>query len=51
MIKNNRKFEQESVTHKEFVGFIRELSDENGAELSDELLDVIAELPLEEILI
>ena len=52
LIKNNRKFENESVNHKEFVNFVKKMADDsNGMKLSDELIDVVAELPLEEILI
>ena len=51
LIKNNRKFENESVNHKEFVTFVRKLADDNETQLSDELMDILAELPLEEILI
>lgn len=50
LTRNNRRFEQSLVSNKEFKAFVNMIASEQSGQISDELLDVMAHLPLEDLL-
>jgi hypothetical protein len=50
LTRNNRRFEQSLISNGEFKSFINIIASEQNAQISDELLEVMAHLPLEELL-
>lgn len=50
LLRNNRKFENGVVNTQEFVIFINMLASEQNSQISDDLVEVLAHFPLEDIL-
>ena len=50
LARNNRRFEQSLVANQGFKSFINAITSEQSTQISDELLDVMAHLPLEDLL-
>jgi len=50
LTRNNRRFEQSLISNGEFKSFMNIIASEQNSQISDELLEVMAHLPLEELL-
>lgn len=50
LLRNNRKFEHGVVNNKEFIIFVNMLASEQNSQISDDLVEVLAHFPLEDIL-
>jgi hypothetical protein len=48
--RNNRKFEAALVNDQEFVVFVRRLAGEDLGELTEEFIDILANMPIEDFL-
>jgi len=51
LVRNNRKFEHGVCNNQEFVSFLNLLVDESNKQLSDEMVEVLAHFPLEDLII
>lgn len=51
LMRNNVKFEASIKNNKSFIGFVRGITGENNQRMSDELVEVLAHFPLEDLLL
>ena len=50
LLRNNRRFESGVIKNKEFIIFVNTLASEQNSQISDDLVEVLAHFPLEDIL-
>lgn len=51
LLRNNKRFEQGLIANPDFIRFILSLTDEHQNQLSDEMVEVLAHYPLEDIFV